>query len=150
MGGMDQLHPASWTETSDGTAAPTSCFGPLNIRNQPSRETPGILLQNKYIPETDPSMSVNFNLPFRNSISHVDMLKIMYDKLNPEQQTVINNKIAEITKDSVIIDSTASQQSIFSLYPGSNVENFSTVSFGNYVTIIFWIPRTSSLFAKSI
>lgn len=100
---FDQLHPSNFVETNSGNDAPTACFGPRNIRNQPSREAPGVLLQQKYITETDPELSVDFNLPFRNSIRQVEMLRLMYDKLDEDQKKVINGKISSITEGKVIL-----------------------------------------------
>jgi hypothetical protein len=90
----DQLHPASFVETQD-------CEGPRDIRNQPSRETPGVLLEEKYITEQDPQLSVDFNLPFRNSLKYVDMLNIMFDKLDPDQKKIVLSKMSFLQKDHV-------------------------------------------------
>jgi hypothetical protein len=80
---MDQLHPASFVETQE-------CVGPRDIRNQPSRETSGVLLEDKYITETN---QVDFNLPFRNSLKYVDMLNVMYGKLNSDQKKIVLSKM---------------------------------------------------------
>lgn len=106
---LDTLHPSGFIETG-----PETCDGPRYIRNQPSRETPGILLQDKYITEPNnsnsTSSSVDFNLPFRNAIRNTLMLQSMYDKLDHDQQIVINDKIRSITRGSVNLESTGEDQ----------------------------------------
>jgi hypothetical protein len=144
---IDQLHPSSFVEVNPGDAAPTSCFGPRNIRNQPSRETPGILLQEKYIPNTDPQVAVSFNLPFRNSIQQIELLKSMYGKLDPEQQSVINQKIADITEGQVNLDSGSNSGSdsgpLSSLLMPSSIQGLSTSgsfipgTYGVIIIIVF-------------
>jgi len=81
---MDQLHPASWTETG-------FCESARNIRNQPSRETPGVLLADKY--SSPDESSVDFNLPFRSAMYQAKMLEMMYKRLDPDQKKIINDKL---------------------------------------------------------
>ena len=109
---LDTLHPSGFIETG-----PETCDGPRYIRNQPSRETPGILLQDKYITEPTQSAhsSVDFNLPFRNAIQNTIMLQSMYDKLDPEQKIVIDNKIRDITHGSVNLDQVQDPQSMINI-----------------------------------
>ncbi len=93
---MDQLHPSGFVETGN-----SECVGPRLIRNQPNRESPGVLLSEKYIVgETPEKISVDFNLPFRNSIQNTNMLKMMYDKLDQSQKNIINEKISQIVNGS--------------------------------------------------
>ncbi len=84
---LDQLHPASFVDTG-------FCMGPRNIRNQPSRETPGILLADKY--SSPDESSVDFNLPFRSAMYQTKMLEMMYKRLDPEQKKIINDKLGFI------------------------------------------------------
>ncbi len=84
---MDQLHPSSFVEVG-------SCTLPRNIRNQPSRETPGILLADKY--SSPDESSVDFNLPFRSAMYQTKMLEMMYKRLDPEQKKIINDKLGFI------------------------------------------------------
>jgi hypothetical protein len=87
------LHPSSFIETE-------SCAGPRYVREQPSRETPGVLLADKYIVEyqdNSPIGEVEFNLPFRNAIRSVKQLDLSLSKLTPEQTTEINRMLYDIT-----------------------------------------------------
>ena len=86
---MDVLHPSSFVETG-------TCSGPQRGRAQPSRETPGVLLSDKYIVEFDengnPTSSVDFNIPFRNAIRYTKQLQKSFDKLTPDQKNIIMNQ----------------------------------------------------------
>ena len=74
----DILHPDSFIETG-------SC-AMLRTRNQPSRETPGILLADKYITEFD---KVDFNGPFRGAIQNVKELNKNFAKLDQNQKNSV-------------------------------------------------------------
>jgi hypothetical protein len=74
---MSVLHPSGFVETG-------SCSGPRYTRNQPSRETPGVLLNeitDKYV--------VEFNVPFRNATRSLKELKSNWDRLDPNQKKSI-------------------------------------------------------------
>jgi len=78
---MSVLHPSGFIETGN-------CTGPRLVRNQPSRESPGVLLDSvtdKYVTE--------FTVPFRNSVRSLKTLKMNWDKLDPEQQKLIADMI---------------------------------------------------------
>ena len=95
-----ELHPAGFVET--GTCS--GCDGPRYVPIQPSRETPGILLADKYITEFDKienmsnevSNEVDFNLPFRNSIMYSKQLQNNFEKLDADQQAYITNMLNSI------------------------------------------------------
>ncbi len=101
-----ELHPSGFVETGQCSG----CDGPRYIPIQPSRETPGILLADKYIAEFDKmdnengpdkdmafsGPSVDFNLPFRNSIMYSKQLQNNWTKLDQEQQSYISSMISNI------------------------------------------------------
>lgn len=71
------LHPAGFIETGD-------CSGPRLVRNQPSRESGGTLLNevtNKYVTE--------FTVPFRNAVRSLKEFKLNWDRINDEQKQSI-------------------------------------------------------------
>jgi hypothetical protein len=71
------LHPAGFVETG-------GCDGPRYVREQPSRETPGITLQDvseKYIKD--------FNVPFRNTARLLRSLQINWDKLSDQDRNQV-------------------------------------------------------------
>jgi lipopolysaccharide export LptBFGC system permease protein LptF len=67
---MDILHPAGFIETG-------GCQGPRLVRNQPSRESPGVILN-----EVTDKYVTGFNLPIRNSIRILKQLKFNWNKLS--------------------------------------------------------------------
>ncbi len=69
---MDTLYPDSFVETG-------SCDGPRRTRNQLSRETPGILLEDKYISEFGP---IDFNQTYRD-------IYMIWSKLDDNQRNRI-------------------------------------------------------------
>jgi hypothetical protein len=90
-----ELHPSGFVETGQCTG----CDGPRYVPIQPSRETPGILLADKYITEFDKAEnmpSVDFNLPFRNSIMYTKQLKNNYDLLDQEQKNYVSNLLSDV------------------------------------------------------
>jgi hypothetical protein len=93
---MDQLHPSGFVETG-------SCQGPRYIRNQPSRETPGVLLADKYIVEYDQmdntSKSVDFNLPFRSAFKYTKELQNNWAKLDQDQKNVLMQNLQFLNKN---------------------------------------------------
>lgn len=97
---MDVLHPSGFVETG-------VCSGPRRARSQPSRETPGVLLADKYVVEWDEADSgvvatsegqggvfqgtaVDFNMPFRNSIRSIKELSASWSRLFPDQRAVLS------------------------------------------------------------
>lgn len=97
------LHPSAFLETSGG------CSGPQNIRNQPSRETPGTLLNsvtNKYVTE--------FTVPFRNSVRSLKTFKLNWDKISSEDQEKIKAMIGPMDAPTVeqMVNSTLTSNDI--------------------------------------
>ncbi len=94
------LHPAGFVETG-------GCSGPQNIRNQPSRESAGILLNevtDKYVTE--------FTVPFRNSVRSLKTFKLNWDKISSEDKEKIkamvgpmDAKVNEMFKQQMSINS---------------------------------------------
>ncbi len=71
------LHPSGFIETG-------GCAGPRYVREQPSRETPGILLNevtDKYVAE--------FNLPYRNVYRSIKDLQNNWDLLDQTQKDAV-------------------------------------------------------------
>lgn len=69
-----ELHPSGFVETG-------VCAGPRYIREQPSRETPGVLLNDvtdKYVTE--------FNLMYRNAFRSLKELESNWKRLSSEQK----------------------------------------------------------------
>jgi hypothetical protein len=63
-----ELHPSGFVETG-------GCAGPRYIRDQPNRESPGILLTtDKYVAE--------FDLPFRNLMRYIKEIEDQWSKLD--------------------------------------------------------------------
>lgn len=79
------LFPSSFIETEE-------CEGPRFVRTQPSRETPGVLLNecsDKYIPE--------FELPYRNLASYIKSLQASWIRLTDEQkELVVSDLVAHV------------------------------------------------------
>lgn len=89
-----ELHPAGFVETGS-----CNCDGPRYVPIQPSRETPGILLSDKYITEFNKAENMpdsDFNLPFRNSVMYTKQLKSNFELLNDDQKMEIKQMIGEI------------------------------------------------------
>lgn len=79
---MSTLHPSGFVESAG------SCSGPRYIRSQPSRETPGVLLNEceaKYIPA--------FELPYRNITRYIKEIQDSWDKINPNDKEQIYNNL---------------------------------------------------------
>lgn len=77
--GISVLHPSGFIETG-------GCSGPRRVRNQPSRETPGVILSevtDKYVTE--------FTVPFRNAVRSMKDFKLNWDRLDDGQKTQIMN-----------------------------------------------------------
>jgi hypothetical protein len=98
---MDILHPDSFVETGD-------CSGPRRTRNQPSRETPGTLLQDKYVNEFGP---IDFNEPFRNAIMFVKELKKQLALLDDAQQKTVLKLLYD---NNAVEDNNVQQQGLVS------------------------------------
>lgn len=80
------LQTDSWVETEGG------CSGPKNVRNQPSRESQGVLmteqLSNKYANE--------FDLPFQNLSRYIKQINNNWDRLTPEQKNMIVKQFVDM------------------------------------------------------
>ncbi len=80
------LQTDSWVETEGG------CSGPKSVRNQPSRETSGVILteqlSDKYANE--------FDLPFRNLSRYIKEINGSWDRLTPEQKDLIRQQMADM------------------------------------------------------
>lgn len=77
---MLPIRPLTYQDSSIETE---TCVGPRYTRTQPSRETPGVLLDDKYI--------VEFNLPYRNLVRYVKEVEKDWSKLTDEQKQIIND-----------------------------------------------------------
>lgn len=81
------LHPAGFIETG-------TCEGPRYVRSQPSRETPGILLNevtDKYVSE--------FTVPFRNSVRALKTFKMNWDKVPDTDKDKIMSIVGPFSKN---------------------------------------------------
>jgi hypothetical protein len=77
-----ELKPSSFVETG-------SCTGPRYIRNQPSRETAGVLLDSvtdKYVTE--------WTLPYTNMVAYTKELNNDWKKLDKTQKEVVANSLS--------------------------------------------------------
>jgi hypothetical protein len=75
--GISVLHPAGFVETG-------GCSGPRLIRNQPSRETPGVImsdLSDKYVTQ--------FTVPYRNAVRSLKDFKMNWALISPEEKKQI-------------------------------------------------------------
>jgi len=84
---------------SDSSLETGSCTGPRYTRNAPSRETPGVLLNevtDKYVTE--------FNLPYMNVARYVKEMDSNWSKLSPEQKTIILQSIAKFQADKNLVE----------------------------------------------
>lgn len=79
---MSTLYPSGFVETG------YPCDGPRYIRNQPSRESGGILLDEKY--------GTDWNLPYKNLLGFVKQINNQWDRLNDEQKKIITDMISII------------------------------------------------------
>jgi len=95
---MNVLHNAGFIETGPG------CDGPRYTRGQPSRETPGVLLN-----EVTDKYVVEFNVPFRNAFRSIKDLKKNWNLLDEKQKSAIIDIIGPLantgkTEEIVSID----------------------------------------------
>jgi hypothetical protein len=84
---VNVLHPAGFVETG-------SCSGPRLLRIQPSRETPGVLLNDvteKYVSE--------FTVPFRNSVRTLKTLKMNWEKVPDSDKEKIMSMVGPFYKE---------------------------------------------------
>lgn len=79
---MSTLYPSGFVETG------YPCDGPRYIRNQPSRESAGILLNDKY--------GTDWDLPYKNLLTFVKQINNQWDRLNDEQKKIITDMISII------------------------------------------------------
>ncbi len=81
------LHPAGFIETG-------TCEGPRYVRSQPSRETPGVILNevtDKYVSE--------FTVPFRNSTRALKTFKMNWDRVPDSDKEKIMTIVGPFTKN---------------------------------------------------
>ena len=75
------LHPSGFIETQ-------GCIGPRLIRNQPSREEPGILLN-----EVTDKYTTEFSVPYRDAYRTLKTLKKNWDLLDDNQKNALETII---------------------------------------------------------
>ena len=74
------LHPSAFVETE-------SCNGPRYTRDQPSRETAGVLLN-----ECTDKYTTGFELPMRNLMGYIQSMQASWDRIsNEDKQLLIND-----------------------------------------------------------
>jgi hypothetical protein len=77
------LQTDSWVETGGG------CSGPKDVRNQPSRESCGVLMTE----ELNDKFANQFNLPMRNLSRYIKEINSNWDQLRPEQKDIISRQL---------------------------------------------------------
>jgi hypothetical protein len=82
--GISTLHPSGFVETG-------GCSGPRLIRNQPSRETPGVLLN-----EVTDKYVTQFTVPFRNSTRALKDFQLNWERTSPEERKQILDMVGSV------------------------------------------------------
>lgn len=102
---MAELHPSAFVET-------VGCKGPRYTRNQPSRESAGVLYN-----ECESKYGTKYELPYRNIKGFLDSLDVNWGKLDTKQRgelvEYIRNKLPQVQKN--VIQAVTAQPTTLSI-----------------------------------